>query len=95
MGIIKIALPTGPVRRVRNEDDIAPRRVGAGRVSLVVMTGVPSASAHVVEAVATIPAQSGDDREQLEGALRLLLTERPASRPDPSPDELHFTRESM
>lgn len=104
---------------------------GLAAVSFVVMTGVPPARAHVVEAVATIPAQAGDDKQQLEGAiqaaiddvithaiaftptvvtlldaklvadriylfvlvadrdgeesLRLLLADRPASRPDPPP----------
>ena len=46
---------------------------GLAAVSFVVMTVAPPARAHVVEAVATIPATSGGDKQELEGAIQAAI----------------------
>ena len=46
---------------------------GLAAMSFVVMTTVPSAIAHVVEAVASVPAEQAGDREKLDGAIEAAI----------------------
>src|SRR4029450_968650 len=42
-------------------------------MSFVVITAVPSAIAHVVETVASIPTEQAGDREKLDGAIKVAI----------------------
>jgi hypothetical protein len=46
---------------------------GLAVVSFVVMTEVPPASAHVVEAVASVSTEQAGDREKLDGAIQAAI----------------------
>jgi hypothetical protein len=63
-------------RRTSNDDvttDLSSRRLAAGRRRLVVTTVAPPALAHVVEAVASIPSEQGEDRETLDRAIQTAI----------------------